>query len=108
MIKKVLMNGRKKMIVQLKCFSTLTSPEKCNFTESTAYELAEGQTIENLIKLSGINIGDVKIAFVNSHVVGFDAVLKDGDMVGLAPTVSALKSPFSCINKAASVNCGKW
>ena len=96
------------MTVQLKCFSTLASHDKCDFTESTAYELVEGQTVENLIKLSGININDVKIAFVNSHIVGFDAVLKDGDLVGLAPTVSALKSPFSCINKAASVNCGKW
>ena len=96
------------MIVQLKCFSTLASPDKCDFTESTAYELVEGQTVENLIKLSTININDVKIAFVNNHIVGFDAVLTDGDRVGLAPSASALKSPFSCINRAASVNCGDW
>jgi molybdopterin converting factor small subunit len=95
------------MIVQLKCFTTLASSDKCDFTESTAYELAEGQTVENLINLSGINIDDVKIAFVNSRVVSFDAVLKDGDRVGLAPTVSALKDPYSCINKT-SVNCGSW
>ena len=50
------MKGRKKMIVQLKCFSTLASHDKYDFTESTAYELVERQTVENLIKLSGINI----------------------------------------------------
>ncbi len=93
------------MIVQLKCFTTLASPDKCDFTESTAYELAEGQTVENLISLSGINIDGVKIAFANNRVVSFDAVLKDGDPVGLAPTVFALKDPYSCINKT-SVNCG--
>jgi molybdopterin converting factor small subunit len=96
------------MIVHLKCFSTLVSPDKCDFTESTAYELAEGQTVEDLIKLSRIKFGDVKIAFINSQMVNFDTALKDGDRVGLAPTASALKSPFSCINKSASVNCGDW
>ena len=94
------------MIVHLKCFTTLASPNKCDFSESTAYELAEGQTVENLINLSGINIDDVKIVIVNNGVVGFDTVLKDGDRVGLSPAVSALKSPYSCINKATSVNCG--
>ena len=96
------------MIVQLKCFSTLASPDKCDFTESTAYELAEGQTIEDLVKMSRIKYNDVKIAFINSQIVNFNTVLKDGDRVGLAPTASALKSPFSCINKSASVNCGEW
>jgi molybdopterin converting factor small subunit len=96
------------MIVQLKCFTTLAIPDKCDLTESTAYELAEGQTVENLINLSGINTDDVKIAFVNNRVVDFDAVLKDGDRVGLSPTVSGLKSPYSCINKVPRVNCGDW
>ena len=96
------------MIVHLKCFSTMASPDKCDFIDSTAYELTEGQTVEDLINLSGINIDDVKIAIVNSRVVGFDTVLKDGDRIGLAPTISALKTPLSCINKAKSVNCGEW
>ena len=96
------------MIIQLKCFATLATPDKCDFTESTAYELEEGQTVGNLISLSGINVDDVKIAIVNNRVVGFDTVLKEGDRVGLAPTVSALKTPLSCVNKAASVNCGDW
>jgi hypothetical protein len=96
------------MIVQLKCFTTLASPDKCDYTDSTSYELAEGQTVENLINLSGINIDEVKIAIVNGRVVGFDAVLKNCDQIGLSPTISALKTPLSCINKAKSVNCGNW
>lgn len=96
------------MIVHLKCFSTLAHPDKCDFTDSTTYELAEGQTVENLLNLSGINIGDVKIAIINGRVVGFDTVLNDGDRIGLAPTVSSLKTPLSCINQAKSVNCGNW
>ena len=96
------------MIVHLKCFSSLASPDKCDFSESMVYELEKGQTVENLIELSGIDINEVKIAFINGQIVGFDAVLKEGDRVGLTPTVSALKTPLSCINKAGSVNCGQW
>ena len=97
-----------KLIVQLKCFTALASPDKCDFTEGTAYDLAEDQTVEDLINLFVINIDDVKIAFVKSRVVAFDAVLNHGDLVGLTSTVSALKTPFSCVNKAVSVNCGNW
>jgi hypothetical protein len=94
--------------VHLKCFTTLASPDKCDLTGHTDYELAQGQPIEDLIHLSGITIDDVKIAIVNGRVVGFDAVLKDGDRIGLAPTVSALKTPLSGINSAKRVNCGNW
>ena len=83
------------MIVQLKCFSTLASNDKCDFTESTPYELTDVQTAESLINLSGVNIDDVKITFVNNCVVGFDTVSNDGDRVGLTPTVSSLKAPTS-------------
>jgi molybdopterin converting factor small subunit len=96
------------MIVQLKCFATLVSPDIWDFAKSTQYELSDGQTVENLILLSGINLDDVKIVFVNSRVAGFDTLLKDGDRVGLAPTVSSLKAPTSCINSVTHVNCGNW
>ena len=96
------------MIVHLKCFATLARPDKCDFIDSTAYELKEGQTVEDLINLSGVNIEDVKIAIVNDQIVSFDEVLKDDDRIGLASTVSSLKSPLSCINKAKYVNCGNW
>lgn len=96
------------MIVQLKWLTTLASPDKCGFADGTTYELGDGQTVENLIRISGIDLDDVKIAIVNGRVVGLDAVLNDGDRIALAPAVAALKTPLSCINKAKRVNCGDW
>lgn len=78
------------MKVHLKCFATLVDPDTCNFDESTDYELEEGQTVNELLKLAGIVPKDVKIAFVNSQIVSLDKVLSDGDQVGLAPTVGGM------------------
>jgi sulfur carrier protein ThiS len=78
------------MKVNLKCFSTLINPETCDYKDSKAYELAEGQTVEDLIQLAGIPREDVKIVFVNSRIVDFDTVLSGGDQVGLAPAVGGM------------------
>jgi molybdopterin converting factor small subunit len=78
------------MKINLKCFSTLVNPDSCNFNESTQYDLDEGKSVEDLIQLSGIDVGDVKIAFINSRIVSFDTVLSDGDRVGLAPAVGGM------------------
>ena len=78
------------MKVQLKCFSTLVNPGTCDYRESTAYELSEGQTVEDLVKKAGIVREDLKIAFVNGRVVPFVTALSDGDQVGLAPAVGGM------------------
>jgi sulfur carrier protein ThiS len=52
--------------------------------------MAEGQKVEDLLQKAGIPKDDVKIAFVNSRIVGFDTVLSDGDRVGLAPAVGGM------------------
>lgn len=78
------------MKVNLRCFSNLVNPERCNFRESTAYELKHGQTVEDLLKKIDVSDQDVKIAFVNSRIVSFDTVLSDGDNVGLAPAVGGM------------------
>lgn len=78
------------MRINLKCFSKLVNPESCNFTESTAYELEAGQTVEDLLKQAQIPSADVKITFVNSRIVGLDSALSDGDNVGLAPAVGGM------------------
>ena len=78
------------MKVNLKCFSKLVNPDTCNFNESTLYELADGEGIENLIQRAGIAKEDVSIAFVNSRVVDLDTILSDGDRVGLAPAVGGM------------------
>ena len=78
------------MKVHLKCFSSLASGDKCDYRNSTSYDMADGQTVEQLIKRAGIARDDVKIAFVNSRKSGFEMVLSDGDQVGLAPAVGGM------------------
>jgi len=78
------------MKVNLKCFSKLVNPDTCNFNESTLYELADGENIENLVQRAGIAKEDVSIAFVNSRVVDLDTILSDGDRIGLAPSVGGM------------------
>lgn len=78
------------MKVNLKCFSALVKPEACDYKDSTEYDLEDGQTVEGLVQRAGIAREDVKIAFVNSRIVGLDTVLSDGDRVGLAPAVGGM------------------
>ncbi len=78
------------MKVNLKCFATLVNPDRCDFKESTPYDLGDGQTVKDLVQRAGIAGEDVKIAFVNSRIVDFGTVLSDGDRVGLAPAVGGM------------------
>jgi sulfur carrier protein ThiS len=78
------------MKVNLKCFAKLVNPDTCDFRQSTSYELEDGQTVEHLLDMAGINRDEVKIAFVNSQVVDLDTVLSDGDQIGLAPAVGGM------------------
>ena len=78
------------MKVNIKCFSTLADPNKCDFRDSTEYELKDGQTLEALVKRAGIAKDSIKIAFLNNKTVGLDAVLSDGDRIGLAPSVGGM------------------
>ena len=78
------------MKVNLKCFSKLVNPDTCNFNESNSIELAEGQTVEDLVRRAGIEREEVKIAFVNSRIVDLDTVLFDGDRIGLAPAIGGM------------------
>jgi len=78
------------MKVHLKCFSTLVNPDTCDFTDSTAYDLVDGQTVGDLVERAGIAKEEVKIAFVNNKKVNLDMVLYEGDQVGLAPAVGGM------------------
>ena len=78
------------MKVNLRCFSKLANTDTCNFSENTAYHLADGHTVGDLVKRAGIDREDVKIAFVNSRIVGLDTPLAEGDRVGLAPAVGGM------------------
>ena len=83
------------MKVNVKCFASLANPETCDYKESTAYELEEGQTVEHLIKLSKLNSEDVAMVLVNGRAGGLDTVLSEGDRVGLTPASAALKASLS-------------
>jgi len=78
------------MKVNLKCFSALVNPDTCDYRDSTLYDLADGQTVGDLIHRAGIASDEVKIAFVNSRIVNFGTVLSDGDRVGLSPAVGGM------------------
>ena len=78
------------MKVNLRCFSKLAETDACNFSDNTAYDLANGHTVGDLAERAGIDREDVKIAFVNSRIVGLDTTLVDGDRVGLAPAVGGM------------------
>jgi len=75
------------MKINLKCFSTLVTPDTCDYRDSNAYDLVDGQTVEDLIDRAGIARNDVRIAFVNNRKVKTDTVLSEGDRVGLSPAV---------------------
>lgn len=78
------------MKVNLKCFAKLSKDSQCDYRESTTYEMNEGATVFDLAKRSEISPKDVEIAFVNNRVVTLEAVLADGDNVGLAPAVGGM------------------
>jgi molybdopterin converting factor small subunit len=78
------------MKIDLKCFSKLASRNTCDYKDSTPYDLAEGQTVEDLVQLAGISREDVKIAFVNNRKADLETVLADGDRVGVAPDVGGM------------------
>jgi molybdopterin converting factor small subunit len=78
------------MKVNLKCFANLSKDSQCDYSESTTYEINEGETVYDLVKRAKVLPKDVKIAFVNNKVANLEEVLSDGDNVGLAPAVGGM------------------
>ena len=78
------------MKIDLVCFSKLVNADTCDYQNRTVYDMADGQKVADLVKHAGIAPEDVKIAFVNNRIVGFDTVLSDGDRVGLTPAVGGM------------------
>ena len=73
------------MKVTLKCFAKLSEGNVCDFTGSNEQEISAGETVGSLISRLGFSQEEVKVIFLNGRIVDFDAVLADGDQVGLAP-----------------------
>lgn len=72
------------MNLTIKCFASLS-----RFTppDADAHAVEPGLTVAGLIDRLGIPPQEIKLVFVNGTHVEVDAVLRDGDRVGLFPAV---------------------
>ena len=71
------------MQVRMKCFATLSD----HTPEGGVLDLPEGGSVTDALTRVGLTPGDVKLVFVNSKNVGVDAVLAEGDQLGIFPAV---------------------
>ena len=78
------------MKVTVKCFSSLADADTCDYKDSTAYELEDGETVTALSKRLNQSPENIKIVFVNGKQAEMNSVLKDGDQVGLAPATGGM------------------
>ena len=83
------------MKVKLKCFAKLSEGEACDFTGSNEKEISEGETVGSLISRLGFSQEEVKVIFLNGRIVDFNAVLGDGDQVGLPPLSLDFEDPVA-------------
>lgn len=72
------------MRISIRCYASLS-----RFTpaEAEAYPLEPGDTPASVVARLGIAPEDLKLVFVNGVHAQLDAVLADGDRVGLFPAV---------------------
>ncbi len=72
------------MLISLKSFATLHKymPENLD-----AYELEDGATVQQLLELLGLDDEQVKLVFINGAHVSRQAVMVEGDRVGLFPAI---------------------
>jgi molybdopterin converting factor small subunit len=72
------------MIIEIKCFATLArfAPE-----DAAAHPIREGETVAEVMARLGVDPADVKLIFINGIKVETDAVLTNGDRLGLFPAV---------------------
>ncbi len=70
------------MRLTVKCFATLY-----HYEPDPDREYPEGATVRDVIVELGIPVDDVRIIFINGRGKELDAVLTDGDRLGLFPPV---------------------
>ena len=73
------------MKVQVKCFSTLSKDDVCDFHDAKSYELSDGATVKDLAGKVDVDPEEVKIIFVNHKSASMDHVLTNGDQVAFSP-----------------------
>lgn len=72
------------MKITLLCYATFAVKSPDN---SEAFPVAEGETVVDVLDRVGIPVDEVKIVFINGVSSNVDAVLADGDRVGVFPAV---------------------
>ncbi|TIH18409.1 MoaD/ThiS family protein [Marinifilum sp. JC120] len=72
------------MKITLLCYATFAVKSP---SDSEAFPISEGETVTDVLNRVGIPVDEVKIIFINGVSSKFDAVLSDGDRVGLFPAV---------------------
>lgn len=76
------------MKIRVKLFATLTRHVPSAQSESPlVIELAQGATIEDLIKKLQLPSPEVKVVFVNGRARPLDWPLNQGDEVGIFPPI---------------------
>jgi len=78
------------MQVETKCFATLANEESCDYKQTTAYDLAEGQTVGHLADMAGVARDNIKTIFVNGRHADLNTRLSHGDRVGFVPAVGGM------------------
>jgi molybdopterin converting factor small subunit len=70
--------------IQIKLFASL----QCHTPpEADQFPISSGQTVEDLLTTLGVSLSEVKLVFVNGIKGEMNAILKDGDRVGVFPPV---------------------
>lgn len=72
------------MPITIKCFASLA---RFAPPDADAYPIAPGECVADVVARLGIPLDDLKLVFVNGVHAGLEAVLADGDRLGLFPAV---------------------
>ncbi len=72
------------MHITLLCYATFATKSPEN---SESFPISAGETVREVLTRVGIPLEEVKIIFINGVSSELEAVLKDGDRVGVFPAV---------------------
>ena len=70
--------------IQIKLFASL---QRHSPSEADQIPISSDQTVEDLLTSLGVPLSEVKLVFVNGVKGEMNAILKDGDRVGVFPPV---------------------
>ncbi len=62
----------------------IVKDQVCDYKDSKQYEMPENSKVSDLIAKLGLPAKEIHIIFLNNIIVKAEAVLHDGDNVGLA------------------------